>query len=143
MMNQGKLHKVLQGRQPALMGAKNEFAVLCPFVQQDDGLSLLFEIRSASLRRQPGEVCFPGGKFEAGEDAQTCALRETWEELAIPSSAIEIWGMPDFIAHASGFTLHPVAGFLSDSGFRQMKLPPLRFVMSSPCRWSCFAPMLN
>ena len=88
---------------PGLLGARHSYAVLCPLVERPDGLHLLFEVRSAALHRQPGEVCFPGGRMEAGETPEQCALRETEEELAIPRQEVEVpiwywqghavWGM--------------------------------------------------
>ena len=45
------------GHEPGLLGARREFAVLCPLVEQPDGLHILFEVRAAALR-QGGEVCF-------------------------------------------------------------------------------------
>ena len=53
---------------PTLMGERGGSAVLVPLVRQDGEYCLLYEIRSANVR-QPGEVCFPGGKREAGETA--------------------------------------------------------------------------
>ena len=73
---------------PGLLGARHSYAVLCPLVERPDGLHLLFEVRSAALHRQPGEVCFPGGRMEAGETPEQCALRETEEELAIPRQEV-------------------------------------------------------
>ena len=68
---------------PGLLGARHSYAVLCPLVERPDGLHLLFEVRSAALHRQPGEVCFPGGRMEAGETPEQCALRETEEESEV------------------------------------------------------------
>ena len=104
------------GHAPGLLGARHSYAVLCPLVEQSDGLHLLFEVRSASLRRQPGEVCFPGGRQESGESAVACALRETGEELAIPAGQIEVLGLPDFICNPRGFLLQPVLGLVSPEG---------------------------
>ena len=82
-----RLERRFAGHVPGLLGARHSYAVLCPLVETAEGLSLLFEVRSASLRRQPGEVCFPGGQAEPGEDAAACALRETEEELGLVSAA--------------------------------------------------------
>ena len=90
---------------PGLLGARHSYAVLCPLVERPDGLHLLFEVRSAALHRQPGEVCFPGGRMEAGETPEQCALRETEEELAIPRQEVEVLGRPDFICNQAGFQI--------------------------------------
>ena len=112
------------GHVPGLMGARHSYAVLCPLVEKPDGLHLLFEVRSASLRRQPGEVCFPGGRREGGESAQACALRETEEELAIPAAEVELLGMPDFICNQRGFLLQPVLGLVSPAGLAALRPSP-------------------
>ena len=75
------LRAAYEGHTPTLMGERGGSAVLVPLVRQNGEYCLLYEIRSAAVR-QPGEVCFPGGKRENGETAVQCALRETREELA-------------------------------------------------------------
>lgn len=108
---------------PGLMGARHSYAVLCPLVEREDGLHLLFEVRAAGLR-QPGESCFPGGKVEPGESAADCALRETTEELSIPSSEITLLGTPDFICSQRGFLLQPVLGLISPAGMAALRPSP-------------------
>lgn len=68
---------------------KRGFAVAVPVVEEGEGLSLLFEVRSAKLRTQPGEVCFPGGRVEPGEDPARAALRELSEELGLGGDLAE------------------------------------------------------
>ena len=65
------------GHTPKLQDVNREYAVLVPLVERPEGLSLLYEVRAHTLRRQPGEVCFPGGRIEGVESPEECALRET------------------------------------------------------------------
>lgn len=104
----GQLAHLLEGRVPGLMDATGRYAVLVPMVEREDGLYLLYEVRCRTMRRQPGEVCFPGGRMEGDESPECCALRETEEELSIPPSAVRILGRLDFIAHRANFIMYPV-----------------------------------
>ena len=96
------------GHVPKPMGNGGSFAVLVPLVRQKTGLSLLFEVRASSLHQQPGEVCFPGGRMEAGETPVQCALRETEEELGLSPEQVRVIGPMDFLVHQSGFLLYTV-----------------------------------
>lgn len=116
------LEHTLNTRTPGLMDARRAYAVLVPLVEKAGELHLLYEVRASTLRRQPGEVCFPGGRMERGETPEECALRETWEELAIPSGAIKLLGRLDFIAHRANFIMWPVLG-LVDSGALERMVP--------------------
>lgn len=108
---------------PTLLGAREEYAVLCPLVERKDGLHLLFEVRAAGIR-QGGETCFPGGRMESGESPAACALRETEEELAIPPAEIQLLGEGDFICNQRGFLLRPVTGLVSAEGMRRLRPAP-------------------
>lgn len=68
-------------------------AVIIPLINIDDNLSVIFEKRSVSVR-QPGEVSFPGGHFDAtvDKDFRDTAIRETNEELGVPIDKIEVKG---------------------------------------------------
>lgn len=103
-----KLHARLSDREPGLMDADRSYAVLVPLVEKDGQLCVMYEVRAAGMRRQPGEVCFPGGRIEPWESPVQCALRETWEELGIPESDIHVLGQLDFIAHRANFIMYPV-----------------------------------
>lgn len=111
-------------RRPGPMDAAGSFAVLVPLVRDRGELSLLYEVRSRTMRRQPGEICFPGGKLEGAESPEECALRETREELAIPAAAIHVMGPLDFIAHRSGRIIYPILGLVDRGAVEGMVLNP-------------------
>ena len=89
-----------------------DYAVAVPLVQKPDGWHILYEVRAASLRRQAGEVCFPGGRKEPGEDAVSCAVRELEEELGITPE--KIIGTLPFTMNSRGGTVCPVLMILPD-----------------------------
>ena len=123
-MDLEKLKQSLMDREPGLMDATGRYSVLVPLVKGERGCSLLYEVRAGSLRRQPGEVCFPGGKLEASESPEECALRETWEELGIPREKIHLLGRLDFIAHRANFILHPVLALVEGDALGHLRLNP-------------------
>lgn len=118
-----RLARRFQHHEPGLLGASRSYAVLCPLVEAEDGLRLLFEVRAPQLR-QGGEVCFPGGEMEPGESPADCALRETEEELSIPRREVALLGTPDFICNQRGFLLRPVLGLVSPAGLAAMRPSP-------------------
>ena len=119
-MTVDQLQNILRDRTPAPMDATAKFAVLVPLAKLEEELHLLYEVRAATLHRQPGEVCFPGGHMEVGETAVECALRETQEELAIPPSAVRVLGPLDFICHRSGFVLYPILAVVDADAVRNI-----------------------
>ena len=124
-VNLEQLHETLEHGQPTLMDSTGRYAVLVPLVEEADGsLSLLYEVRAGTLRRQPGEVCFPGGRIEGDETSDQCALRETFEELAIPAEEVQLLGPLDFLVHRAGFFMYPVLGKVSRAGVAQMRPSP-------------------
>ena len=123
-MDLANLERTLQARTPGLMDARRSYAVLVPLVEREGELCLLYEVRASTLRRQPGEVCFPGGLMEPGETPEACALRETWEELAIPPERVRLLGRLDFIAHRASFLMQPVLGVVEEKALEGMVPSP-------------------
>lgn len=109
---------------PTLQDCRGEYAVLVPLVDGPEGLSLLYEVRSAKLRHHAAEVCFPGGRMEPGEDAIQCALRETQEELGIRPEHVEFLGRLDFLYLRSDGLMHPVLAKLDSAALKTMRLCP-------------------
>lgn len=92
-----------------------EAAVLLPLVQTEKGVAVLFEERAHSLRRQPGEICFPGGKVECSDDNfAAAAIRETCEELGLQPRNITLCGELDSLVTHTGPIIHPFVGLLDD-----------------------------
>lgn len=98
----------LEHRQPQLMDGTGNYAVLVPIVTVDGAPHILYEVRASHMRRQPGEICFPGGRMEPGECPVDTALRECSEELGISSDYITVLGQLDFVVHRTNYLLHPI-----------------------------------
>ncbi len=80
------------GRSAALIPA----AVLVPVFDNGADIDVLFTKRGIDLSDHAGEISFPGGRIEpTDDDAAAAALRETEEELGLPSRQIEIIGALD------------------------------------------------
>ncbi len=90
-----------------------EAAVIVPLVETEEGVSLLFEVRSSKLNSQPGEICFPGGKYECVDKKfSTTAVRETCEELGLEESDVELCGPLDCVVTHAGPIIYPYVGIL-------------------------------
>lgn len=111
------LRERLEGRERRLLGWErySRTAVLLPLLQREGKWHLLFEVRAQTLRRQPGEVCFPGGYLEP-QDAtpEAAAVRETSEELTLPPDQIRVLGPLDVLITPWRLIVSPFVGVVLD-----------------------------
>lgn len=76
---------------------KRQAAVLIPLCVVNDQVSLLYTLRTNKLKRNSGQVSFPGGMRETNEELQETALRESCEELGLTEASIDVWGSGRFL----------------------------------------------
>lgn len=67
-------------------------AVLIPLIHTSHGPSVVLTRRAAHLRSHAGEVSFPGGRMEDGELPHHTAIREAYEEVALPTEMVTVLG---------------------------------------------------
>lgn len=91
---------------------QRQAAVLVPIVRRPEP-GLLLTQRSASLRKHPGQVAFPGGAVDSTDVSLiAAALREAQEEVAIPPESVEIIGMLPPVDSVTGFQVTPIVGVI-------------------------------
>jgi 8-oxo-dGTP pyrophosphatase MutT (NUDIX family) len=73
-------------------------AVLAGLYEEAGDLHLVLTRRTWELRAHSGEVSFPGGRQDDGEDLWATALREAHEEIALDATGIEALGELDHLA---------------------------------------------
>jgi 8-oxo-dGTP pyrophosphatase MutT (NUDIX family) len=90
-------------------GDARRSAVLVLFGEGEDGPDLVLTERAHDMRSHPGQVSFPGGTLDPGEDAVDAALREAWEETGLEPSGVEVFAtLPDLWLPPSNFAVTPV-----------------------------------
>ncbi len=83
-------------------------AVLIPVLARPGEASVLLTRRASHLRDHSGQVAFPGGKMDPGEDPLAAALREAREEIGLASTAVRPLGYLDPYLSGTGFHITPV-----------------------------------
>jgi len=87
-------------------------SVLVPLYVDGGELWVVLTKRADSLPSHKGQIAFPGGGRELGEDAWAAALRETHEEIGIPPERVLRLGQLDETDLPSGFRVLPCVGAL-------------------------------
>ena len=86
-------------------------AVLVAMTEREEPGVILTQ-RTETLRRHAGQIAFPGGRLDPGEDAVAAALREAEEEIALPRHAVRVIGPVDRYVTVTGFEVTPVIGVI-------------------------------
>lgn len=73
---------------------------------------LILTVRREELRTHAGQIAFPGGRLDPGEDATAAALREAWEEVGLDPKAVEIVGAIEPYRTITNYSVTPVVGVI-------------------------------
>jgi 8-oxo-dGTP pyrophosphatase MutT (NUDIX family) len=88
-------------------------AVLVPLYQVGDQTFLLLTRRTDRVEHHKGQISFPGGAAEPGETLLETALRETYEEVGLPPSQVEVLGtLGEVEVSVSRFLVTPFVGIV-------------------------------
>ena len=102
----------LEGDLPELRArAEVEAAVLIAITDRPEP-GLILTVRREHLRTHAGQIAFPGGRIDPGEDAVAAALREAHEEVLLPSNAVEVVRAIEPYRTVTGYIVTPVLGVI-------------------------------
>jgi 8-oxo-dGTP pyrophosphatase MutT (NUDIX family) len=85
--------------------------VLAAFFEERGEARLILTRRSSGLRTHQGQVSFPGGRLDEGEDAVAAALREAFEEVDLdPCLVTTVGWLHPLVTMVSASFILPVLG---------------------------------
>lgn len=106
-----------EGQSPLFIGETTAFrsAITIPLIEIEGEWHLLFEVRALSMRKQPGDISFPGGKIDPTDASPlAAALRETHEELGVDIKKIDVLAaLSPYIASPT-FVVYPFVVMIDD-----------------------------
>ena len=117
------LRAAFAGREPRTLEVPGfrRASVLIPVLRRESDATLLFMRRSRGGDMHSGQIAFPGGRVEVGESLEQAALREAFEEVALPPDSVELVGRLDDFPSVSSYMVSPFIGIV--------ETPPAEFVL--------------
>jgi 8-oxo-dGTP pyrophosphatase MutT (NUDIX family) len=92
---------------------RTDAAVLVPLSPHDGELHGVFTRRRDDLRRHAGEISFPGGRQDPGEELHETALREAEEEIGLDPAGVRLVGaLPPTPTVVTGYSVYPFVGLI-------------------------------
>jgi len=106
------LEPPLEGDLPELRArADVAAAVLIPIIDRPEP-GVILTVRREHMRTHAGQIAFPGGRIDPGEDAVAAAVREAHEEVLVPPELVEVVGAIEPYRTVTGYVVTPVLGVL-------------------------------
>jgi len=91
--------------------ASIEAAVLIAITERPEP-GVILTVRREHLRTHAGQVAFPGGRLDQGEDPIAAALREAREEILLDPAEVDIVGAIEPYRTVTGYIVTPVIGVI-------------------------------
>ena len=134
MLNQ--VEERLQNYQPRTIDAQlPEAAVLIPITNASEP-ELVFTRRATHMSTHSGEVAFPGGKRDPSDkDLVHTALRESFEEIALPPETVRIIGQTGSVISRFGLVVTPIVGIIEADTPLQANMAELDRIFKVPLRY--------
>jgi 8-oxo-dGTP pyrophosphatase MutT (NUDIX family) len=96
---------------------RTEAAVLAALYFQDGELHAIFTRRRRDLRSHPGEISFPGGRRDEGEELSLTALREAEEEIGLHRGNVQLLGaLAPVATFVTNYAVYPFVGLIEPGG---------------------------
>lgn len=71
---------------------------------------VILTVRREHLRTHAGQIAFPGGRVDPGEEPVAAALREAHEEILLDPGVVDLVGAIDPYRTVTGYVVTPVIG---------------------------------
>jgi 8-oxo-dGTP pyrophosphatase MutT (NUDIX family) len=92
-------------------GPLRQAAVLIPLFVRDGGLWTLFTKRTEQVEHHKGQISFPGGRKDVGDETHWhTAIRETEEEIGVPRAGVRLLGVLPRLVTVTDFEVSPFVG---------------------------------
>jgi 8-oxo-dGTP pyrophosphatase MutT (NUDIX family) len=113
---------------------RTKAGVLVPLYVAHDDVHAVFTKRRDDLRRHPGEISFPGGRADDGEDdLRVTALREAEEEIGLARERVELLGaLQPTPTLATGYAVYPFVGLIEAGQRWQLSAREVAAVIELP-----------
>ena len=106
------LEPPLDGDLPELRARADVAAAVLIAITDRPEPGVILTVRREHMRTHAGQIAFPGGRIDPGEDAVAAAIREAHEEVLVPPELVDVIGAIDPYRTVTGYVVTPVLGVL-------------------------------
>jgi 8-oxo-dGTP pyrophosphatase MutT (NUDIX family) len=103
----------LEGDLPELRASADIDAAVLIAITDRREPGVILTVRREHLRTHAGQIAFPGGRLDPGEEAVAAALREANEELGLDAAAADVVGTLEPYRTVTGFVVTPVVAVVA------------------------------
>jgi 8-oxo-dGTP pyrophosphatase MutT (NUDIX family) len=100
----------LEGDYPELRAEADVDAAVLIAITDRPRPGVILTVRREHLRTHAGQIAFPGGRVDPGEDPVIAALREAHEETLLEPTAVDVIGTIEPYCTVTGYVVTPVLG---------------------------------